>query len=198
MPRIRSVHPEIVELEALTRVSAYADRTLTRLLTVCDDKGLAKDNPLLLKAQLYPLDQKMTPERVEKDLAELEANDLLHRYEVDGQRYLCVAEVVWGWQKPKHPTPSKLPPPPVSPSPTPALPQPYPGSPQGGGVGGERSRRQEGESEGEAPARPDEPQPVDKRGPWDPLEIQPLRPRAVTAAELEARAAAHAARERPA
>lgn len=116
MPRIRSVSPDIVEDESLARVSPYAERTFVRLWTILDDKGRGKDNALLLKAQLYPIDQRMTAERVEKDLAELEAEGLLQRYEVDGKRYLCAKAEAWSrYQKPKHPTPSKLPPPPELP-----------------------------------------------------------------------------------
>jgi hypothetical protein len=195
MPRIRSVHPDICEDDVLASVSAYAERTFVRLWTVLDDEGRTKDNPRLLAAQLYPLHDRVD---VDRDLAELAEAGLIQRYEVDGKRYLCAKPEAWArYQKPRRKVASKLPP---SPSPdnvvtgTDVCGQP----PPGGGVGGERSRRQEGESEGEAPARPDDPQPVDNRAPWDPLEIQPLRPRAVTAAELEARAAAYAAREQPA
>lgn len=168
MARIRSIHPDITEDESLARVSPYAERTFVRLWTILDDKGRGKDNALLLKAQLYPIDQRMTAERVEKDLAELEAEGLLQRYEVDGKRYLCAKPEAWSrYQKPKHPTPSKLPPPPELPPSgvrtTPQRGEDYPESLHGDGVG-------VGEGEGVTPNNrstrelaPDEsPQPVDK------------------------------------
>lgn len=151
MPRIRSVSPDIVEDESLAKVSPYAERTFVRLWTILDDKGRGKDNALLLKAQLYPLDERMTAERVAKDLAELEAEGLLQRYEVDGKRYLCAKPEAWSrYQKPKHPTPSKLPPPPDLPPSgvrtTPQRGEDYPESlhGDGGGVG-------DGEGEGVTP-----------------------------------------------
>lgn len=112
MPRIRSIPPEVCELEALARVSSYADRTFVRLWCHADDDGRTKDNPRLLRAQLYPLDDRMTVERVERDLAELEAENLLQRYTVDSKRYLQVDPEVWAWQKPRRKVASKLPPPP--------------------------------------------------------------------------------------
>jgi hypothetical protein len=112
MGRIRSVHPAITEDEALAGVSAYAERTFVRLWTVLDDDGRAKDNALLLVAQLYPLDQKMTAERVERDLCELAQATLLERYEVDGKRYLRAKPEAWSrYQKPRRKVASKLPPP---------------------------------------------------------------------------------------
>lgn len=198
MPRIRSVHPDICEDDVLAAVSAYAERTFVRLWTALDDEGRAKDNPRLLAAQLYPLHDRVD---VDRDLAELAEAGLIQRYEVDGRRYLCAKPEAWArYQKPRRKVASKLPPCP-SPDNVRTRADDDRQCPAGDGVGGERSRRPEGESEGEAPTPPGHPQPVGDRGPWDPLPIQPLRPRAVTAAEMEARAAAHAVSaraERPA
>ena len=138
------MHPDICEDENLAAISAYAERTFVRLWTHLDDRGRGKDNALLLVAQLYPLTVEMTAERVEKDLCELAQAGLLQRYMVDGKKYLCAKPEAWSrYQKPKHPTPSKIPPPPDlhqnGGSPTPALPQPFPeslhGVVDGGGVG---------------------------------------------------------------
>lgn len=112
MPRIRSVHPDICEDEILAECSPYAERTFVRLWTHMDDEGRAKGDAKLLKSKLYPWHDSMTVERVEKDLAELEAKGLLHRYEVDGRVYVAAKSEAWHrYQKPRHPTPSKLPPP---------------------------------------------------------------------------------------
>lgn len=111
MPRIRSVHPEICEDDALAGVSAYAERTFVRLWTHLDDEGRARDDARLLAARLYPLQDSMTAERVEKDLCELAQAGLLQRYEVDGKRYLCAKPEAWArWQKPRRRVESKLPP----------------------------------------------------------------------------------------
>ena len=114
MPRIRSIHPDTCDDEVVAELSAYAFRTWVLLWTHMDDKGRAVDSAKLWAGKLYPLNDKMTTERVEKDLAELAAAGLLVRYEVDGRRFLTAKPSSWAkWQKPQHPTPSKLPPPPV-------------------------------------------------------------------------------------
>lgn len=159
MARIRSVHPDICDDETLAGVSAYAERTYVRLWTHLDDEGRGVDNAKLWKGKLYPLHDDVTSERVERDLTELTACGLLIRYEIDGKRYLCAKHAAWKkFQRPQHPTPSKLPP----------IPEPSRNlmSPHGGGEGsevGEESSGQggEGESEGEAGARPQIPSAVD-------------------------------------
>ena len=161
MPRIRSVHPDLCDDETLAEVSAYSERTFIRLWTHLDDKGRGADNAKLWKGKLYPLHDDVTSERVERDLAELAACGLLIRYEVDGKRYLCAKPETWAkYQKPQHPTPSKLPPPQ---EPSRDSRSPHEVSP-GSGVGVEMEGRrigEEGESEGEAEPRALSAVPVD-------------------------------------
>lgn len=111
MPRIRSVHPEICDDVALSAISANAERTYVRLWTHLDDEGRAEDRPKLLAARLYPEHDDMGPAEVERDLAELETAGLLIRYEAEGKRILTAKPSAWKkFQKPRHPTASKLPP----------------------------------------------------------------------------------------
>lgn len=110
MARIRSVHPDICLDEVLCEVSARAERTFVRLWTHLDDAGRCVDNPKLIKAALYPLHDDMTAAEVDTDLWELIAHGLLLRYEADGKKVLAAKPTSWGErQRPKHPTPSKLP-----------------------------------------------------------------------------------------
>lgn len=163
MPRIRSIHPNICGDEVLAEVSSYAERTFLRLWTHLDDAGRGIDNPKLWKGYLYPLHDDVTSERVERDLAELTACGLLIRYEIAGKRYLCAKPEAWAkYQKPQHPTPSKLPEPlAASRTPHEADQHPHPGA-VGSGVAEESSRQGgEGESEGEGPPRSSRPQAVD-------------------------------------
>lgn len=157
MPRIRSVHPDICNDEVLPEISAYAERTWVRLWTQLDDKGRGPDNAKLWAGLLYPLHDDVTPDRVERDLSELEARGLILRYEVDGRRWLCAKPSGWSkYQKPQHPTPSKIPgpPEPLTSSAGGARGVAPPGV-EGSCIG------EEGESEGEARnPRPDVP-PVD-------------------------------------
>lgn len=163
MPRIRSVHPDICDDEVLAEVTAYAERTFIRLWTHLDDKGRGVDNPKLWKGKLYPLHDDVTSDRVERDLVELAACGLLIRYEVDGKRYLCAKADAWAkFQRPQHPTPSKLPPPP---EPSVSLMSPPVGG-VGSGVGEESSGQgEEGESEGEAKSPARNSRPVDNVSP---------------------------------
>ena len=135
MPRIRSVHPDICQDEALVDVSARAERTFVRLWTHLDDEGRCIDHPKLIKAALYPLHDDMTAAEVDADLWELVRHGLLMRYEAEGKKVLCAKPAAWKQrQKPKHPTPSKLPAPPDSytPPPEPQGEDSPPGSPNGG------------------------------------------------------------------
>lgn len=111
MARIRSVHPNICVSETMATLPAELERTFVRLWTHCDDYGRALDNARLIKAALYPLNDEMTPERVDKDLDQLVRVGFIRRYEVDGRRYLVV--VNWDtYQKPQKKVDSKLPEPP--------------------------------------------------------------------------------------
>jgi hypothetical protein len=158
MPRIRSIHPDICDDEVLAEVSAYAERTFLRLWTHLDDEGRGPDNPKLWKGKLYPLHDDVTSDRVERDLSELAARGLLIRYELDGKRYLATKHSAWKkFQRPQHPTPSKLPAPPETSG---DLTRPHSGG-VGSGVGEEPSGQgEEGESEGEDRAGRTSPQPV--------------------------------------
>lgn len=154
MARIRSVHPDICGDEVMAVVTSYAERTFIRLWTHLDDKGRGVDNAKLWKGFLYPLHDDVTSERVERDLTELAACGLLIRYEVDGKRLLCAKPETWAkYQRPQHPTPSKLPPPPDKSG---ALMSPPPGV-----VGESSCTGEEGESEGEPPRSLSNTRPVD-------------------------------------
>ncbi|HEX9992494.1 MAG TPA: hypothetical protein VGB14_06180 [Acidimicrobiales bacterium] len=108
VPRIRSVHPDLCTSETMATLSASAERTFVRLWTHCDDDGRCVDNVRLIKAAVYPLNDEMTLDAVEVDLAALAAKGLIIRYEVDGRRYLAVRS--WcEFQHPQKRRPSKLP-----------------------------------------------------------------------------------------
>jgi len=164
MPRIRSVHPDICNDDTLCGVTAYAERTYVRLWTHLDDKGRGTDNPKLWAGLLYPLHDDVTPDRIERDLAELEACGLILRYEAEGKKWLCAKPSGWAkYQKPQHPTPSKIP------GPRERL-MSTSGEAHPGVVGGvEVERRcigEEGESEGEPEQPHPQPAPVDNVTPF--------------------------------
>lgn len=121
MARIRSVHPDICRDDVLAECSASAERTFVRLWCHLDDDGRTLDNPKLIAADLYPLHDEMDADAVDRDLDELAALGLLIRYVVKGRRYLSAKPEAWrSFQKPRHPTPSKLPSPEEADGTTPA------------------------------------------------------------------------------
>lgn len=109
MARIRSIWPAICSSEDMATLPANLERTYVRLWTHCDDEGRAVDNPRLIKAALYPLNDEQTWEVVDAELAELERHKFIARYEVAGVRYLAV--LAWDkYQKPQKKVASKIPP----------------------------------------------------------------------------------------
>ena len=73
-----------------------------------DDYGKGKDNPQLIKADCFPLDDDITGAMVDDWLWLLADAGVIDRYEVDGRNYLVA--VNWSeHQKPQHPAESKVP-----------------------------------------------------------------------------------------
>jgi hypothetical protein len=73
-----------------------------------DDHGKAKDNPLLVKADCFPLDAQITGEVIDRWLWGLVSADVIVRYTVDGLELFQIKN----WkehQRPQHPTADNLP-----------------------------------------------------------------------------------------
>lgn len=111
MPRIRTIKPEFFTSLTIASLAVEARLTFIGLWTHVDDEGRCVDDTRLVRAALWPLDDRSFAD-VENDLTELSRASLIRRYEANGKRYLSVS----GWgehQKINRPTPSKLPSPPV-------------------------------------------------------------------------------------
>lgn len=125
MARIRTIKPEFFTSQTVGRLTFAARLTFIGLWTYVDDHGRGLDDVRLIRAALWPLDDRSLAD-MEADLGQLAREGLIYRYEVDGRGYLTVM----GWrehQKVSHPTDSKYPPPPQEVTPD-------------GGGGGEGSR----------------------------------------------------------
>ena len=73
-----------------------------------DDFGRGRYNPRLVKADMFPLDDEATAERVGRWLHALELAGRIRVYEVDGERFFDIP--TWSrWQKLSRPTASKIP-----------------------------------------------------------------------------------------
>jgi hypothetical protein len=117
MARIRSVKPEFFTSLAIGDLSERARLAFIGIWTYVDDYGRGTDDPRLVKAAVFPLDDRISVRDVAKIIDELAAACRLQRYEVDGRRYFVV--VNWNeHQKIDRRSASKLPPPPGETVPT--------------------------------------------------------------------------------
>lgn len=113
MARIRSIKPEFFTSLSIADLDLTARLTFIGLWTQCDDEGRCVDDARLIKAALWPLDDR-TAADVDEDLQAIHRAMLIVRYTVEGRRYLAVR----GWrehQRVNRPTPSRIPPPPPDP-----------------------------------------------------------------------------------
>ncbi|MEV7267089.1 hypothetical protein AB0N38_26355 [Micromonospora aurantiaca] len=113
MPRIRSIKPEFFTSEVVAALPLSARLTFIGLWTHVDDNGVTVDNPKLITAALWPLedDPRETLARTSGDLTSLSTAGLIRRYEVSGRRYLFVTN--WDeHQRVSHPSKPRYPRPP--------------------------------------------------------------------------------------
>lgn len=120
MPRIRTIKPEFPQSETVGSLSRDARLLFVQLWTISDDAGRTRAASRMLASLLYPYDDDAAT-LIDGWLDELEAKECIHRYEVDGAKYL---EIV-NWlkhQKIDRPSKSKIPDP-IEPSRTLAKPR---------------------------------------------------------------------------
>lgn len=124
MARIRTIKPEFFTSLTVASLPIEARLTFIGLWTHVDDEGRCVDDARLIKAAIWPLDDRISTD-VELDLKRLSESSLILRYTVGERSYLTVR----GWsehQRINRPTKSKLPPPPAAPEPPPASEKPAP------------------------------------------------------------------------
>lgn len=109
MARIRTIKPSLYTSLTVSSWPVPVRWTFAGLFTYLDDAGRGVDEPRLIKAELYPLDDAMTAKKVEQHMATIASNGPLCRYEFAGQRFIHVTS--WAeHQRINRPTPSKVPP----------------------------------------------------------------------------------------
>lgn len=109
MARIRTIKPEFFTSLTIADLTPEQRLTFIGLWTHCDDEGRCVDDARLIKAAVWPLDDR-TAADVEADLAALTESSLITRYTLNRKPYMAVS----GWrehQRINRPTPSKIPPP---------------------------------------------------------------------------------------
>jgi len=108
--RIRTIKPEFQQSESMGRVSRDARLLFIELWTLADDEGRSRASSRMLASLLFPFDDD-APSLIEGWLKELEREQCIHRYSMEGTTYLQVQN----WEKHQkidHPAKSRLPPPP--------------------------------------------------------------------------------------
>lgn len=114
MARIRTIKPELPQSESMGRVSRDARLLFIQLFTLCDDEGKTRASSRMLASLLYPYDdgedghEKTSAADVDRWLVELERENCVVRYVIDGTTYLQVRN----WlihQKIDHASKSKIP-----------------------------------------------------------------------------------------
>lgn len=108
MARIRTIKPEFPQSESMGRVSRESRLCFVQLWTVADDSGRLRGNSRMLASLLYPYDDD-AKDLIDDWLDELDAEDAIVRYEVEGNAYIEIRKWL-DHQKIDKPTPSKLPP----------------------------------------------------------------------------------------
>lgn len=101
MPRIRSVHPDLFTDRNFMALSSDARILLIGIWCHAWDDGVFKWDDLELKARIMPCDNV----EIIDLLAELERNNLINSYELDGRSYGVVRNFV-RFQRPKKPNSS--------------------------------------------------------------------------------------------
>ena len=101
MAKVRMIKAEVRTSEKVASWPLEVRYFWVLLWGYVDDYGRGKDNPKLIKADCFPLDEDITSEVVDGWLWMLSDAGVVIRYEVDGVKYLAVKN--WAeHQKPQH------------------------------------------------------------------------------------------------
>jgi hypothetical protein len=107
MARIRTIKPEFFTSLTIADLTPEQRLTFIGLWTHVDDEGRCVDDPRLIKAAVWPLDDR-TASDIEIDLKALTESSLITRYVLARKRYLAITNW-YEHQRINRPTESKLP-----------------------------------------------------------------------------------------
>ena len=109
MARIRTLKPDAFRSRTMKKLSFRARWTFWGLLVQVDDKGRARDDVDLIRADIYPLEMdEVNVKDVETDLAELVGAEMVCRYRVGREDYLHIINFA-KHQRINRPSESQLP-----------------------------------------------------------------------------------------
>lgn len=156
MARIRTIKPEFPQSQSMGRVSRDARLLFVLLWTIADDSGRTRAASRMLASLLFPYDDD-APKKIDGWLAELERENCIALYRVDGNDYLQVCnwashQKIDNASKPKFPALDKAREEHTSPREEPGLDQ----GPRTKDQGEERERAPAREPRSSLPPKPDD------------------------------------------
>lgn len=112
MARRRLIDPAMWQSGHFKRLGLRQRLLWIGVVTLADDEGKLKGESAVLRAGIFPFDDGVSAKVIEEDLQTLQKEGLIERYTVSGDLYIRIGK--WTkYQKPSHPSPSKIPDPPV-------------------------------------------------------------------------------------
>lgn len=164
MARRRMIDPEIWQSEDFSKLSLLARLIFIGLFSNADDYGRGRAKPVYIRSLVFPYDDNIKVQDVEKALKEIKAIMSIVFYESNENQYYSL--VNWDkWQRVDKPQKSKIPPPPDSENDSRLIPEsfstdsrtiPEPFLPKGKERKGreykENIKEKEGEQKGSVPA----------------------------------------------
>jgi len=90
MARARNIKPSFFTNEQLAECSSWARLLFIGLWTIADREGKLEDRPKRIKIELLPYDDC----NVDELLDELHGQELIIRYEVEGNKYILIPRFV--------------------------------------------------------------------------------------------------------
>lgn len=93
-----------MELDDLTRLT-----WIGLIVMSADDQGRLQDNEMLIKSQIFPMDNK-PPAKIRQSIDTLEKNEMIYRYQKDGKKLIQIVNW-WKHQSPSWASASNYPPP---------------------------------------------------------------------------------------
>lgn len=112
MARIRSVYPEFFDSDDTATLSPLAALTYTGLWIISDDEGRGRASVGFIHRRLHAGRKGISEQDTQAALDEIAGRDLILYYQGEGGAPLYFIPSFKKHQRPKYPTPSKLPPPP--------------------------------------------------------------------------------------
>ena len=113
MARRRMIDPEIWQSEDFSKLSLLARLIFIGLFSNADDYGRGRAKPVYIRSLVFPYDDNIKVQDVEKALKEIKAIMSIVFYESNENQYYSL--VNWDkWQRVDKPQKSKIPPPPDS------------------------------------------------------------------------------------